>query len=277
MATLCHMLDKAFDHARQNRRQAEADLIEILAIPSVSSLSRHAQDCRKAAEWTADRLRRMGMEVELVDVVEGGHPVISAEWLEHPGKPTLTIYGHYDVQPPDPMNEWESPPFEPVVRDGRIYARGAGDNKGQYLSGLKAAEYAFAGGGPPINLRFLIEGEEEITGPSLPRFVTQNAERLKTDYLFIADGSFVTKELPSIVTGLRGILYTEIEAVGASADLHSGIYGGVAPNPLNTLAQIIAALKGRDGGITIPGFYDDVRQPHPEELESWKKLPKSEE
>src|SRR5438270_7531224 len=266
------MLNEALQRARDQRPQAESDLREILAIPSVSSLGRHADDCRKAADWTADRLRRMGMEVELADVVEGGHPVISAQWLGRPGNPTLTIYGHYDVQPPDPLDEWETPPFEPTVRNGRIYARGAGDNKGQYMSALKAAEYTFADGGPPLHLRFLIEGEEEITGASLPRFVTQNAQRLQSDYLFIADGSFATAELPSIAVALRGILYTEIEAVGASADLHSGLYGGVAPNPLNTLAHIISGLKGRDGRITIPGFYDDVREPSPEELTSWKQL-----
>jgi acetylornithine deacetylase/succinyl-diaminopimelate desuccinylase-like protein len=271
------MLDAALKRAQQQRAQAEADFKELLAIPSVSSLNRHREDCRRAADWTVDRLKAMGMDVELADVVAEGHPVISAEWLGRPGRPTLAIYGHYDVQPPDPLDEWETPPFEPTVRDGRIYARGAGDNKGQYLSGLKAAEYAFAEGGPPVNLRFLIEGEEEITGPSLPTFVTKNAGRLKTDYLFIADGSFFTQRLPSIVTALRGILYTEIEAVGAEADLHSGIYGGIAPNPLNTLAHIIAALKGRDGRITIPGFYDDVRPPGREELDSWKKLPKSDD
>src|SRR5919204_3661282 len=259
------MLDAALKRAQGQRAQAEQDFKELLAIPSVSSLTRHRADCRRAAEWTVERLKAMGMEVELADVVADGHPVISAHWLQRPGKPTLTIYGHYDVQPPDPLDEWETPPFEPTVRDGRLYARGAGDNKGQYLSSLKAAEYAFAEGGPPINLRFLIEGEEEITGPSLPTFVTKNADRLKTDYLFIADGSFFTQQLPAIVTALRGILYTEIEAVGAEADLHSGIYGGIAPNPLNALAQIIAALKGPDGRITIPGFYDAVRPPSPEE------------
>jgi acetylornithine deacetylase/succinyl-diaminopimelate desuccinylase-like protein len=271
------MLEAALKHAREQRDEAEADFMDLLSIPSVSSLTRHREDCRRAADWTVRKLEAMGMEVELADVVQGGHPVISAQWMGRPGKPTLAIYGHYDVQPPDPLDEWKSPPFEPTVRDGRVYARGAGDNKGQYLSGLKAAEYAFAAGGPPINLRFLIEGEEEISGPSLPRFVTENADRLKSDYVFVADGSFVTKDLPGIVTGLRGLLYTEIEAVGAEADLHSGIFGGVAPNPLNTLAHIIADLKGRDGRITIPGFYDDVREPAPEELKTWKKLPKNEQ
>ncbi len=270
-------LARALELARAGRAQAEADLFQLISIPSVSALSRHRADCRRAADWLAGRLQSMGMSVELVDVVPDGHPVISAEWLLRPGAPTLTIYGHYDVQPPDPLDEWLSPPFEPTLRDGFVYARGADDNKGQHLAGVKAAEYAFGVGGPPLNLRFLIEGEEEVTGPSLPTFVKQNAARLQTDFLFIADGGFTAPGVPNLLTGLRGLLYTEIEAVGAAADLHSGIYGGVAPNPLNTLAHVISALKWRDGRVAIPGFYDDVRAADPEELAGWSRLPITEE
>jgi acetylornithine deacetylase/succinyl-diaminopimelate desuccinylase-like protein len=270
-------LVRALELAREGRSRAEADLFELISIPSVSALDRHRADCRRAADWLVGRLGSMGMSVELVDVFPDGHPVIWAEWMQRPGMPTLTIYGHYDVQPPDPLDEWISPPFEPTLRDGFVYARGSDDNKGQHLAGVKAAEYAFAVGGPPLNLRFLIEGEEEVTGPSLPRFVRENAARLQTDYLFIADGGFTAPGLPNLITGLRGLLYTEIEATGATADLHSGIYGGVAPNPLNTLGHVISALKGRDGRVTIPGFYDDVRAPEPEELASWARLPITEE
>ena len=255
--------------ARASRKQAEADLLEFLAIPSVSSLSEHDEDTRRACDWTADRLRRMGMQVEIVDLPGGRHPVISAEWLGRPGKPTLAIYGHYDVQPPDPLEEWVTPPFVPTVRNGRVFARGACDNKGQVLAGIQAAGHAFAAGGPPLNLRFLIEGEEEITGTSLPRFLRQHADRLASDYVLIADGEFTAPGLPNLLTGLRGLLYTEIIAEGAAADLHSGIFGGVAPNPLNTLAHVISALKGRDGRITIPGFYEGVSNPTDAEIEAW--------
>ena len=271
-------LEDALELARSGREQAESELIELVSIPSISALSRHREDVRSACDWTAGRLRRMGLEVEVAEVLEGGHPVISAEWMgAGAGRPVLAIYGHYDVQPPDPLSEWTTPPFEPVVRNGVLAGRGASDNKGQYLAGLKAAEYAFAAGPPPVNLRFLIEGEEEITGRSLPEFVLSNAGRLRTDYLFIADGQFAAPGLPSLITALRGLLYVEIEAEGAAVDLHSGIYGGVAPNPLNTLAHILSALKGRDGRVTLPGFYDRVRPPSAAELEAWARLPGGEE
>lgn len=264
----------AIESLRERRQRNERDLLEFLSIPSVSSLRRHDADTRDAGHWVVRRLEKLGMEVEVVDVIPepGNHPVISAQWLERPGKPTLTIYGHYDVQPPDPLEEWRTPPFEPTVVDGRVYARGACDNKGQLLADIHAVEAAFANGGPPLNLRFLIEGEEEISGPSLPRFVRENAARLATDYLFIADGEFTAPGLPNLLTALRGLLYTEIECRAAAADLHSGIFGGVAPNPLNTLAHIVSALKGRDGRITIPGFYDDVVPPSRQEVEGWQKL-----
>jgi len=266
------MLEEALERARAGRRQAEADLFEFLAIPSVSSLPEHDGDTRRACDWTVDRLRRIGMTVEIADLPGGRHPVISAEWLGRPGKPTLAVYGHYDVQPPDPLEEWVTPPFQPTVRDGRVYARGACDNKGQVLAGINAAEHAFATGGPPLNLRFLIEGEEEITGTSLPRFLRQNAGRIQSDFVLIADGEFTAPGLPNLLTGLRGLLYTEIVAEGAAADLHSGIFGGVAPNPLNTLAHVIAALKGRDGRVTIPGFYDAVVPPTEEEVAGWDRV-----
>jgi acetylornithine deacetylase/succinyl-diaminopimelate desuccinylase-like protein len=270
------MLDRALERARARRVHAESDLFEFLAIPSVSALDRHRADVLRACDWIAGRLRRAGMAVEIVPGNPGGHPVICAEWISSPGRPTLTLYGHYDVQPPDPLEEWTSPPFEPVVRDGFVQARGASDDKGQLLAGIQAIEHALAAGGPAVNLRLLVEGEEEITGRSLPDFVVANGQRLATDYLFIADGHFVAPGMPSLLTALRGLLYLEIEARGARHDLHSGLYGGVAPNPLNTLAHVLAGLRDRSGRITVPGFYDRVRPPAEKEIAGWDALPGSE-
>jgi acetylornithine deacetylase/succinyl-diaminopimelate desuccinylase-like protein len=267
------MLERALEAARAGRARAEADLFELLSIPSVSSESEHRDDCRRAAAWLEERFRHMGLRTEMVDVHEGGHPVLVAEWLDRPGAPTLTTYGHYDVQPPDPLDEWRTPPFEPAVRDGFVYARGADDNKGQHLASVKAAEHWLAAGGPPGNHRVLIEGEEEMSGRSLPDYVRDNADRLATDYLLAADGTFTAAGQPNLLTGLRGLLYTEIEVTGPRVDLHSGLFGGVAPNPLNSLAHIIAGLKDREGRVLIPGFYDDVRAPAPAELEAWDRVP----
>jgi acetylornithine deacetylase/succinyl-diaminopimelate desuccinylase-like protein len=267
------MLDQVLERARERRAEAEEALFELISIPSVSALPAHREDCRRAAEWVAGRLRAAGMEARLVDVREDGHPVVVAEWLGRPGAPTLIVYGHYDVQPPDPLEEWRTPPFAPTVRDGFVYARGADDNKAQHLASVLAVEHWFANGGPPVNLRFLIEGEEEIGGRSLPDFVRANSASLDGDYLLVADGSFVAPGLPALVTGLRGMLYTEIEVVGPAVDLHSGIFGGVAPNPFNSLAHVLAGLKDREGVVRIPGFYDDVEPPAAEELRDWQRLP----
>jgi acetylornithine deacetylase/succinyl-diaminopimelate desuccinylase-like protein len=267
------MLDRVLERARARRPEAEADLFELLAIPSVSALPEHRADCRRAADWLVRRLRDVGMAVEVAEVDEDGQPVVVAEWLGRPGAPTLAIYGHYDVQPPDPLDEWRTPPFEPTVRDGFVYARGADDNKAQHLAGVKAAEHWFAEGGPPVNLRFLLEGEEEIGGTSLGRYVRDNAARLATDHVLMADGSFAAPGVPTILTGLRGLLYTEIEVTGPRVDLHSGIFGGVAPNPFNSLAHVVAGLKDRDGVVRIPGFYDDIEPPTEAERASWAALP----
>ena len=267
------MLDRVLERARQRPVEAEADLFDLIAIPSVSALPAHRRDCRRAADWLCARFASMGMESRLVDVLEGGHPVVVAEWLRRPGAPTLTIYGHYDVQPPDPLDEWRTPPFEPTVRDGFVYGRGADDNKAQHLASVVAAEHWLAHGGPPVNLRFLIEGEEEVSGRSLAELVRGRSRELATDYLVIADGGFVAAGMPALVTGLRGLLYVEIEVVGPRVDLHSGIFGGVAPNPFNSLAHVLAGLKDRDGVVTIPGFYDEVEPATAEELRDWQKLP----
>ncbi len=247
------------------------DLLEELRIPSVSTLPERREDCLRNARWLRDRLKRLGFETEIVDVMETGLPVVVADWNGRPGQPHLTIYGHYDVQPPDPMDEWKSPPFEPEIRDGRLFARGAADNKGNHMATVKAVEHLFAAGGPPINIRFVFEGEEEISGESLPRYIRANGDRLKTDAVLIWDSGMDEDGHPTLATALRGLLYVELHATGPAVDLHSGVYGGVAPNPINTLARIIGELKDRHGHITIPGFYDAVVRPTAEELADWKK------
>lgn len=271
MGTKQDVMEPALALARASRDADLADLFEELRIPSVSSLSQHQKDCLRNAEWLRARFEKMGMEANVVDVVEGGLPVVMAEWLKRPGKPTLTMYGHYDVQPPDPIEEWKTPPFEPTVRDGHVYARGCADNKGNHMVCVKAAEHLFAAGGPPINIRFLIEGEEEKSGYALPRYLRDNASKLKTDFVLIWDGGFDPAGRPTLANALRGIIYTELNAVGAAVDLHSGEYGGNAPNPINTLAHIISDLKDREGRITIPGFYDDVQPASAEELKEWAR------
>lgn len=264
------MIEKALALARAGRAQAEKDFIEELSIPSVSSLSEHRADCRRNAQWLVERFLRMGMGAHLVE--GDGYPTVEAQWMGRPGAPLFTIYGHYDVQPSDPLEEWKSPPFLPDVREGFIYARGASDNKGQHMACLKAMEHWMAAGGPPLNIRFLIEGEEEGGGPVLPGLLAREGDRLKSDYTFIADGTLL-----QLLTGLRGVLYTEIEVTGPAKDLHSGGFGGFSPNPFNTLAHILSALKARDGKIGIPHFYDAVLPPSAEELGSWKEFPITEE
>jgi acetylornithine deacetylase/succinyl-diaminopimelate desuccinylase-like protein len=272
LATAHALVDAALAGAAKHRDADLADLIEELRIPSVSTLPERHEDCLRNARWLRDRLQSLGMKVQIVDVVESGNPVVVADWNGHPGKPHLTIYGHYDVQPPDPLDEWKSPPFEPEVRDGHLYARGSSDNKGNHMVTLKAVEHLFAAGGPPVNLRFLIEGEEEISGRSLSRFLQTKGSQLKTDMVLVWDGGFDENDNPTLATALRGILYVELHATGAAVDLHSGMFGGVAPNPINTLARLIGELKDRNGHITIPGFYDDVQPPSDAELADWKKM-----
>jgi acetylornithine deacetylase/succinyl-diaminopimelate desuccinylase-like protein len=274
MAATQVLMEAALTRAAAAREADLADLFEELRIPSVSTLPARRQDCLRNAEWLQARLQRLGFKTEIVDVIEGGLPVVVGEWNGRPGKPHLTIYGHYDVQPPDPLDEWLSPPFEPEIRDGRIYARGCADNKGNHMATLKAVEHLVAAGGPPINLRFLFEGEEEITGESLPRYLHANGNQLKTDAVLVWDSTFDEEDSPTLATALRGLLYLELHAQGAAVDLHSGTFGGVAPNPINTLARIIGELKDRNGHVTVPGFYDHVKSPSPEELETWKRKDK---
>ena len=271
MASTRSVLEAALATARAHRKQDLDDLVEELRIPSVSTFPERHEDCLRNALWLSDRFKAMGLEAQIVDVVAGKLPVVVADSPHLPGKPHVTIYGHYDVQPPDPLEEWESPPFEPAIRDGHLWARGAADNKGNHMATVKAVEHLVAAGGPPVNIRFLLEGEEEITGQSLPTFLRQKGKELKTDAVLIWDGGMDEDGHPTIATALRGLLYVELHAQGAAVDLHSGTYGGVAPNPINTLAHVIGELKDRHGHITIPGFYDDVRKPSEEELTRWKE------
>ncbi|MGI8610193.1 MAG: dipeptidase [Candidatus Dormibacteria bacterium] len=267
-------MSSAFDHVSADLPASLEQLFELLRIPSVSALPEHAGDVRAAAEASAAALRQVGMENVRLEEYEKGNPVVRGDWLGAPaGAPTLLLYGHYDVQPPDPLDEWVSPPFEPVVRDGRIYARGSSDNKGQFFAIVKGLEALFKSNGSlPVNVKWTIEGEEEISGRSLFRYLEDHKDELKADAVFVADNNFPRAGLPAVLTGLRGLVYTEIEVQGAAADLHSGTYGGGAPNPLNALGWIIAGLKDTSGHVTIPGFYDRVVDPSPAEMESWKRL-----
>jgi len=271
VATTRSLLDAAVALAQTRRKSDLDDLIEELRIPSISTLPERREDCLRNARWLRDRFDAMGMETQIVDVVDGGLPVVIADWQGRPGKPHLTMYGHYDVQPVDPVDEWKSPPFEPAVHGGELWARGAADNKGNHMVCVKAAEHLHAAGGLPINVRFVIEGEEEITGPSLPHYLRAHGAQLKTDAVLIWDSGMDEDGRPTLATALRGLLYTELRAKGPAVDLHSGTFGGVAPNPINTLARVVGELKDRHGHVTIPGFYDAVQPPSAEELAAWKK------
>jgi acetylornithine deacetylase/succinyl-diaminopimelate desuccinylase-like protein len=260
-----------------NRDRFLEGLKAFLRIPSISTLPEHQPDIRRAAEFVRDELQQAGLDN--AELIEGpGNPLVYAEWLGAPGKPTLLLYGHYDVQPPDPLDEWKSPPFEPEIRGEDIYARGASDDKGQTYILIKAVEgFLKTEGRLPINVRFLIEGEEEYGGKHIEAYVSSKPPRLKADAAVICDTEMFAPGLPTLCVGLRGIVYLELEVRGAGHDLHSGVYGGVAPNPIQAIAEILTALKDRDGHILIPGFYDRVRPPSPEERAAWARLPFNEE
>lgn len=256
------------------------ELFELIRIPSVSTLPEHKADVLHAAEFTAAQLRAAGLEnVEIIPstLPQGGHPLVYGDYLKYPGKPTVLCYGHYDVQPADPLELWLSPPFEPTLRDGNIYARGAVDDKGQFHMHIKAIETLMAvNGSLPLNLKVLIEGEEEIGGKSLSAFVPKNQEKLKADVALVSDTALYAEGLPTLCIGLRGLCYMEIVAHGPSRDLHSGLYGGAAPNAVFGLVELLSKMKDSGGRIQIPGIYDGVAEPSREELESWQSLPFSE-
>jgi acetylornithine deacetylase/succinyl-diaminopimelate desuccinylase-like protein len=266
-------MDSVIDFINVNRDRYVEELKQYLAIPSISALPQHAGDVRRAAEWTAEELRRAGLQnVRLIETP--GNPVVYGEWLEAPGAPTILFYGHYDVQPVDPVDQWISPPFEATVRDGEIYARGSADDKGQVFMHIKAVEaHIRQAGRLPLNIKFFIEGEEEVGSVHLDDFVRSHKSELAADVVVISDSPMFDRGIPSICYGLRGLTYFQIDLRGTKTDLHSGSFGGAVANPAMVLAQVLAQMKDRGGRIRIPGFYDDVRELSPEERAEWKKLP----
>ena len=261
------------DFARAQRDRFYDELWEFLRIPSVSAKSDHDADTERAAEWVREQLESAGLEARTFPTP--GHPVVVAEWSgAGPEAPTILIYGHYDVQPPEPLELWDSPPFEPEIREGRIYARGAADDKGQLFLHVKALESHLATRGSlPVNVVVLAEGEEEVGSPNLVPFVREHRARLAADTVVISDSAMFAPGLPSLLFSLRGLAYFEIHATGPSTDLHSGAYGGAIRNPANALAKVIGDLHDENGRIAIPGFYDDIIDPSPETIEGFRRLP----
>jgi acetylornithine deacetylase/succinyl-diaminopimelate desuccinylase-like protein len=261
------------DYINTNRDKFLEELKEYLAIPSISALPQHGGDVRRCAEWTADEMRRIGLEnVKLIETP--GHPVVYGDWLHAPGAPTILFYGHYDVQPVDPLDLWDSPPFEATVRDGEIYARGAADDKGQVFMHFKAVQAHLSQQGKlPLNIKFMIEGEEEVGSAHLDEFVRDQKTALGADVVVISDSPMFDRGIPSICYGLRGLVYFQIDVRGTKSDLHSGSFGGAVANPAIVLAQILAQMKDRGGRIKIPGFYDRVRALREEERAEFKRLP----
>jgi len=268
---------KAIEFAHSQKDRFLEELFALLRVPSISTLPEHAGDVRFVAEMLVAELKRIGMEnVRLIETE--GHPLVYADWLHADGKPTCLCYGHYDVQPAEPLEEWLSPPFEPTVRNGNVYARGAVDDKGQMYMHLKALESMLKTDGElPLNIRVLLEGEEEVGGEAIAKYVAEHPAELKSDFALISDTELFAPDLPTLCVGLRGMIYTEIEARGSKTDLHSGMYGGAAPNAFVALAQVIAQLKDAEGHVMIPGFYSKVASPSEDELKAWKSLPFDEE
>lgn len=256
----------------KNKDTYLSELFELLRIPSVSADSRHKDDVRKAAVYVLKKLQDAGVDkAELMET--SGHPIVYAEKIIDPAKPTVLVYGHYDVQPPDPLALWNSPPFEPTVRDGKIYARGSCDDKGQFYMHIKALEIMVKHGLVPCNIKFMIEGEEEVGSAHLGEFVKANKSKLKADVILISDTSLISLDQPSITAGLRGLSYMEVQVTGPNRDLHSGVYGGAIANPANVLCQMIASLHDENGKVKIPGFYDDVAELSTEERAALNRAP----
>jgi acetylornithine deacetylase/succinyl-diaminopimelate desuccinylase-like protein len=270
------MVEQTVAYAREHGARFVAELVDLLKIPSVSTSPERAGDVERAARWLAEHLGALGF-ASRVEATEH-HPLVRADWTGAPGRPTLLCYGHFDVQPAEPLDLWARPPFEPAIVDNILYARGASDDKGQLFTHIKAVESLLRTAGRlPVNVKFLLEGEEEVGSPSLATYVPRHRRALAADAALVSDGSLFAPGLPTLTTGLRGLLYTEIRVRGARRDLHSGQYGGAAPNAVGALAQIIAGLKDRKGRIRVPGFYARVRLPEPAERDAWARLPFREE
>jgi acetylornithine deacetylase/succinyl-diaminopimelate desuccinylase-like protein len=266
-------MDNVIDFINVNRDRYLEELKALLAIPSISALPEHAADVNRCAEWCADEMRRIGLQnVKLIPTP--GYPVVYGDWLGAPGAPTILYYGHYDVQPVDPLDLWQSPPFEATIRDGEIYARGSADDKGQVFMHFKAVEaYLKQAGKLPLNIKFILEGEEEVGSEHLDDFVRGHKADLAADVVVISDSPMFARGVPSMCYGLRGLVYFQIDLRGSSTDLHSGSFGGAVANPAFVLSQMLAQMKDRSGHIKISGFYDDVLPLQPEEREAWAKLP----
>jgi succinyl-diaminopimelate desuccinylase len=263
------------EYLTANRSRFESELCELLRIASVSADSRHKDDVRRAAEWVAGQFRSLGLATEVIPTA--GHPLVFAQSPLVAGAATVLVYGHYDVQPPDPLGEWTSPPFEPTVRNGNLYARGATDDKGQMLTHVKSAEaWIKTAGKLPINLKYLIEGEEEVGSANIYSFLDQNKDKLACDVVVISDTSQFGAGKPAITYGLKGLAYFELRLTGPKQDLHSGTFGGAVTNPANALAKMLAALRDEDGRVTVPGFYDDVVPLTDREREQFRELSFSE-
>lgn len=262
---------------KESRERFEDELGEFLRIPSVSARSEHKEDMAHCAEWVVGKLGELGMKAEVIPTE--GHPIVYGELMEAgEDAPTVLVYGHYDVQPVEPLDEWETPPFEPQVRDGKLFARGTADDKGQIHIHMKAVEaYQKAEGKLPVNLKFVFEGEEEVGSVNLEDFINSNVARLACDATVVSDTPMLSPELPSICVGLRGLVYMEVRLKGPSQDLHSGSYGGAVVNPANALAEIIAQLKDAEGRVTLPGFYDSVKEPSAAERAAYSEIPLTEE
>ncbi|HCV43593.1 MAG TPA: dipeptidase, partial [Bacteroidetes bacterium] len=267
------IMENVLSYVEQNKDRYLAELKELIAIPSVSTNKDDTRDIRRCAEWVANHMRTIGLNnVQIFPTP--GHPVVYSEWLGAPGKPTVLLYGHYDVQPPEPLELWTSPPFEATIRGENLYARGSADDKGQVFIHLKSIEaYLKNAGALPVNLKLLIEGEEEIGSEHLDQFVKDHKDLLKADLVLISDSSMFAKDVPSICYGLRGLSYMQIDLRGTKGDLHSGSYGGGVANPANVLAHVLAQLKDKSGTVKIPGFYDDVRALREEERAEFRRLP----
>ncbi len=265
------MIDAVLKQIDANREATIAGLKELLTIPSVSTKPEHKDDLRRCAAWIADKLNAMGLKAHVRQT--GGHPAVVAKNEHKPGRPTILFYGHYDVQPPEPLDKWLTPPFEPTIRDGAIYARGAVDDKGQVWAHLQAIAAWERNGGLPVNITLLIEGEEEIGSDNLEKFVRDNRDELKADVALISDTNQYARGLPAITYGLRGLVYTEVFITAADHDTHSGLYGGAIPNPANILCAALGSLHDADQKVTVPGFYDDVVPLSQSERDAWAKLP----
>jgi len=270
-------MQQVINYLREHRSQHLDELFQLVRIPSVSTLPEHAGDVKNCANFLAGHLEALGMK-QVKTMPTGRHPVVYGEWLEAPDAPTILIYGHYDVQPPDPLDQWDSPPFEPEIRDGQIYARGVVDDKGLLFAYIKAIESFFDTNGTlPVNVKFLLEGEEEIGSENLHAFVQEHAELLNADAVILSDNSMFAPDVPAICCGTRGLIFLQIDLESAARDLHSGGFGGIAENPIQVLADILSALKDDNERVTIPGYYDDVVELTESERQYFSSLPLDEE